>query len=97
MNKMETRYSQTLELLLKAGEIQHWSFESVKLRLADQTFYTPDFLVIDDEGQIQFHETKGFMRTAARVRLNVAADIHWWAYFFLVKADGQRWDIKPVP
>lgn len=43
MNKTEIAYSQHLEALKSCGEIVWWKFEAIKLRLADSTFYTPDF------------------------------------------------------
>lgn len=43
MNKTESAYCQHLELRKRAGEIVWYRFEGIKLRLADNTFYTPDF------------------------------------------------------
>ena len=45
MNKTELAYSNYLELLKRVGEVIDYKFESIKFRLADKTFYTPDFLV----------------------------------------------------
>lgn len=88
MNKTEAAYAQELELLKAAGVIKFWRFESIRLRLADGTFYTPDFLVVLSDDTIEIIETKGFMREAARVRLNVAADIHPFR-FYLARKEGQ--------
>jgi hypothetical protein len=41
MNKTESAYCQHLELRKRAGEIVWYRFEGIKLRLADNTFYTP--------------------------------------------------------
>ncbi len=46
MNKTESAYCQHLELRKRAGEIVWYRFEGIKLRLADNTFYTPDFAVM---------------------------------------------------
>jgi hypothetical protein len=46
MNKIEMAYAGRLELLLRAGKIAWYRFEGLKLRLADNTFYTPDFAVM---------------------------------------------------
>ena len=43
MNKTESAYCQHLELRKRAGEIAWYRFEGIKLRLANNTFYTPDF------------------------------------------------------
>jgi len=52
-NKTEQRYADRLELLRIGDEIHRWDFEPVKLRLADKTYYTPDFRVILNDGTNQ--------------------------------------------
>lgn len=59
MNKTETAYAQELELRKRYGEIARYWFEGIKLRLADNTFYTPDFAVMLANGQLEMHEVKG--------------------------------------
>ncbi len=59
MNKTETAYAQELELRKRYGEIAWYRFEGIKLRLADNTFYTPDFAVMLANGQLEMHEVKG--------------------------------------
>lgn len=51
MNKTESAYCQHLELRKRAGEIVWYRFEGIKLRLADNTFYTPDFAVMLATGE----------------------------------------------
>lgn len=41
-NKTEERYSERLRLMQRAGEVKSWGYETMRLRLADQTFYTPE-------------------------------------------------------
>lgn len=94
MNKLEAAYAQHLEFRKQAGEIEWWAFEPMRVRLADNTFYRPDFGVLRD-GRLEFHETKGWMREAARVRLNVAAE-HLPFSFYLVKQRNQAWVITPI-
>jgi len=72
MNKTEALYDTYLDLLRRASEIVSHRFEAVKLRLANNTFYTPDFMVVTQD-EIQFHEVKGFWRDDARVKIKVAA------------------------
>jgi len=72
MNMTEAAYADRLEILKLAGDIVDYRFEAVKLRLAEKTFYTPDFLVTTLD-EIQFHEVKGFWRDDARVKIKVAA------------------------
>ena len=74
MNKTESAYCQHLELRKRAGEIVWYRFEGIKLRLADNTFYTPDFAVMLATGEMELHEVKGFWTDDARVKTKVAAD-----------------------
>jgi hypothetical protein len=78
-------------LLLRAGEIRGWKFEAVKLRLADKTFYTPDFLVVLKDGSLEFHETKGFWRDDARVKIKVAAELYPMFRFAALKKKKGNW------
>jgi len=72
MNKTEAAYADHLKLRQMAGEIITYRFEAFKLRLADNTFYSPDF-VVTCQHQIECHEVKGFWRDDARVKIKVAA------------------------
>lgn len=74
MNKTESAYCQHLEQRKRAGEIAWYRFEGIKLRLADNTFYTPDFAVMLATGEMELHEVKGFWTDDARVKTKVAAD-----------------------
>jgi hypothetical protein len=74
LNKTEEAYRQHLEVRKFAGEIAWYRFEGIKLRLADKTFYTPDFAVMLANGVLQLHEVKGFWTDDARVKTKVAAD-----------------------
>lgn len=75
MNKTEFEYSQHLELKKQAGEIIWYSYEAIKLRLAKNTTYTPDFLVMLADGTLQAHEVKGFWEDDAKVKIKVAAEM----------------------
>jgi len=72
MNGLEKRYAELLEMQKKAGEILDYKFESIKFKLANNTYYTPDFMVIYPD-RIDFHETKGFWHDDARIKIKVAA------------------------
>ena len=74
MNKTESAYCQHLEQRKRAGEVAWYRFEGIKLRLADNTFYTPDFAVMLATGEMELHEVKGFWTDDARVKTKVAAD-----------------------
>ena len=74
MNKTEARYSAHLEMLRTANEIAWYKYEAIKFRLADKTFYTPDFVVMLPDGVIEIHEVKGYWEDDARVKIKVAAE-----------------------
>lgn len=76
MNGTERDYASELEALRIAGAVAWYKFEGVKLRLADNTFYTPDFAVMLSDGSMQMHEVKGFWTDDARVKIKVAADLY---------------------
>ena len=85
----------------KEGTIIWYGFERIKLKLADKTHYTPDFFVVKNDGSVEVHEIKGFMRDDAAVKLKVAAEIYPFFQFILIKKialkDGGGWDCKTVP
>jgi len=58
MNKNEAAYARQLDELLRDGDIVRYRFESMKFRLADLAFYTPDFEVQLRDGTLEFHEVK---------------------------------------
>lgn len=75
MNKLEGQYAHELELRKRAGDVAVFGYESIKLRLADKTTYTPDFFVMLSNGEVEFHEVKGHWEQAARVKIKVAAEL----------------------
>jgi hypothetical protein len=97
MNKSEAAYDQHLELRERAGEIAWRRFEGVKLRLADNTFYTPDFAVMAADGVLEMHEVKGFWEDDARVKVKVAAASYPFRFFGITakaKKLGGGWAVE---
>lgn len=90
MNKTEFDYLALLELRKRAGEIIDYRFEPFGLRLADKTFYHPDFMVVFP-GHFEIHEVKGFWRDDARVKIKVAAELYPWWRFVAVKKQKTQW------
>jgi hypothetical protein len=76
MNRTEQRYGTYLTQLQQKGFILWFKFEAVKLRLADNTFYSPDFAVMNAAGVMEMHEVKGFWMDDARVKIKVAASLY---------------------
>ena len=86
MNKLESRYNQRLELLKRADEIVDYRFEGITFKLADDTRYTPDFLVVFKD-RFELHECKGHMRDDARVKIMVAAKLFPWFKFVIIREE----------
>ena len=96
-NKTELAYEDFLRQQLAMGLVSWFRFEGVKLRLADNTFYTPDFAVMRANGQIELHEVKGFWQDDARVKIKVAADSYPFKFIAVKprpKKDGGGWHIE---
>jgi hypothetical protein len=81
MNRVEQQYEQHLRERFMVGEIRWYLFEPIKLRLADNTYYTPDFLVVTNDLSLEAHEVKAEWKTGkpgweddARVKIKVAAE-----------------------
>lgn len=97
MNKTEAAYAAHLNIRLMAGEVAWYKFEGVKLRLADNTFYSPDFAVMLANGQMEMHEVKGFWQDDAKVKIKVAADIYPFRFIAIkakTKGNGGGWSIE---
>lgn len=101
MNGSERRYAETVLTPRQAkGEIDGWFFEAVTLKLAPDTRYTPDFMVVLDNGEVEFHEVKGgFMEDHSHVKIKVAAEkfpFRFWLAKERRKKDGGGFEIKEV-
>ena len=93
MNKTEAAYGDYLELRRRAGEVAWFKFEGLKLRLADSTFYTPDYAVMLIDGAIECHEVKGHWQDDARAKIKIAAELYPFR-FVAVQRDGGRWKFE---
>lgn len=72
MNKLEAEFA----LMLDADpQVEAWWFERFKWKLADNTFWTPDYLVHRKSEELVIYEVKGgFFPEHNRIKLKVAAD-----------------------
>lgn len=96
-NKTEQAYEDFLTMLQRAGQVVWFKFEGVKLRLADNTFYTPDFAVMLTNGQMEMHEVKGFWQDDARAKIKIAAELYPFRFLAAkpkTKKDGGGWEIE---
>ena len=95
LNKTEQAYEALLKEWQHLGIVAWFKFEGMKLRLADNTFYTPDFAVMLANGQIEMHEVKGFWQDDARAKIKIAADMYPFRFVAVrpkAKKDGGGWD-----
>lgn len=101
MNKLEAEYARVLDDQKAKGEIKDWKYEALRLRIAfgnKPAWFKVDFWVILPDGSNEFHETKGWWREAARLRIKVAAGVYEWAKFVGVRKkklkDGGGWEME---
>lgn len=89
MNKTEAAYALRLEALKQAGEVLWYKFEGMKFRLADNTFYTPDFIVLNGNSEMEAHEVKGFYITDdSLVKIKVAASLFPFNFKMMILKKG---------
>ena len=102
MNRNEEQYGAHLKLRERAGEVAWFAYEAVKLRLANNTFYTPDFLVMLVNGDMEVHEVKGrkgdgyFAEDDAKIKVKVAAALYPFRFVIVWQQKGGGWDSADV-
>lgn len=97
MNKTEEAYCVDLAIRKSAGLIAWYRFEGIKLRLADNTFYSPDFAVMLSTGEMEVHEVKGHWTDDARVKIKVAAEQYPFRFIAVKpkpKKAGGGWEVE---
>lgn len=93
MNKTEAAYALHLEQMKRSGLIEWFSYEGIKIKLADKTFFTPDFAVMMPNGLIELHDVKGTTRDkttkqskpfvhddGSTIKIKVAAELYPFAF-----------------
>lgn len=111
-NKLEQVFGLRLFSMRQRGEIRQFAYEPVKLRLAKGCFYTPDFMVVENDGTITVYEVKdwrsgskkhplkklkGFWREDARIKLKVAARLFPMLRFMAATKDpGLGWVFESI-
>ena len=87
MNSTEEKYArEILDPLKSTGEILHYEFESVTLKLAKLASWNPDFMALYADGTIEFVDVKGSnpaVEQAQRVKVKIAAE-KFWMFRFVV-------------
>jgi len=74
-SKMERNTGRYFQWLKNKGEIKSWEYEPRKFDFSAKkkrgvTCYTPDFRVEENNGNIVYHEVKGWMDKKSQVKLN---------------------------
>lgn len=89
-NKTEAAYEdRVLKPAMLSGDVAWYRFEGVKLRLADKTFYEPDFFVMRRNGELEVIEIKGFWTDDARVKIKVAAAQYPFQFIAVQRVKGE--------
>ncbi len=79
MNKTEAAYAQKLEADQHLGKIVGWKFHPMNVRLAKNTFYEVDFLVLHADMSLAIHETKGgFTTDKGQLKIKLCAEVMPW-------------------
>jgi hypothetical protein len=97
MNGLEKKYMETLEEKMITGEIVWYRFERITLKLANNTHYRPDFMVMSADGTLEIHEVKGFWEEDARAKIKIAADQFPFVFKGIKKRpkkDGGGWNVE---
>jgi len=97
MNKTEAAYDAHLQSQRQAGQIVWHKFEGIKLRLADNTFYTADFAVLASDMVLELHEVKGFWQEDARAKIKIAAAMYPFRFVAMkqrAKKHGGGWETE---
>lgn len=92
LNKTESAYWE----ILKRGGYQWIGTQCLTFKLADDTRYTPDFIVVTEDGRLEAHEVKGFWRDDAKVKIKVAARQYAYVQFKVVMKTKNGWEITEV-
>jgi len=101
-NRTEQAYENVLKTMLISGEILWYSFDSIKLRLANNTFLSVDFFILTKDFKLQAVDVKGSLAIItddAKVKMKVAAEKFPWEFFYAIpkpKRDGGGFSIIEV-
>ncbi len=103
MNKTERRLSRILHFMQHQGDIRAWDFAPEKFRMADKTWYTPDFRVTLPDAHNLFVEVKVrkkdgsiLWKDDAAVKIKTIAELQPYP-FFLAVYDPTGWEITRLP
>lgn len=93
MNKTEARYADVLRF---RADVAWHRYEGITLKLGPDARYTPDFFLMLVDGTLECHETKGFRRDDAMVKLRVAAGMFPFAFRLCEYTSKYGWKIREI-
>lgn len=96
-NKTEEAYEKELELQKQTGLILWYMFEGITFKLAKDTRYTPDFVVMLANGEIECREIKSIWRDDAKAKIKVASALfpfRFVAIYAKRKKEGGGWRLE---
>ena len=97
-NKTEIAYEErVLKPAMQAGEILWYQFEPISLKLAKNTYYRPDYMVLTKARELEVHEVKGFWTDDARAKTKIAAALFPFRFIAVrraKKSEGGGWAIE---
>jgi hypothetical protein len=99
MNGTERAYADLLAIEKAAGRILDWKFHPMNVRLAGNTFYEVDFLVLDADCKISIREIKGTYTTdKGQMKIKLCAEAMPWFQFLKItktpKKMGGGWKVE---
>ena len=87
----EANYARYLNWLLSIDEIQSWDYEPDTFEFHEikrgTRFYTPDFKVTENNGQVIYHEVKGWMDPKSKTKLKRMAKYYPDVKLILIDKD----------
>lgn len=111
MNKTEARYADHLEGEKITGRVIWYAFEGMKLRLADNTFLSPDFAVLRSDGLLEMVDVKATTRKRqedgtlleksysmddSRAKLKIAADRFPLVFSIVYQLKSGEWEKEEI-
>lgn len=102
MNKTEELFDLYLDAQRHHGEILWYTFEGIKLKLADNCHLTIDFAVLPADGVMELIDVKGspaIFSDDAKVKMKLAAKLFPFRFkvaFPIPKKDGGGWRIDEI-
>ena len=92
LNRIELAYA---GVLIARPDVIWSAYEGITLRLGNDCRFTPDFAVMLADGSLEMHETKGFMRDDALVKIKVAAASYPFRFVLVTRVKGE-WITKEI-